>query len=72
MWMRVRLIRKLAERIDGIDLRTYEPGDTLEVTRSDARLLIAEGWAARETPRRYRSGVPQQTAVAAHRPKRTK
>jgi hypothetical protein len=70
--MRVRLIRKLAERIDGIDLRAYEPGDTLDIARSEARLLIAEGWAARETARRYRASGSTQTAVAAHRPKRSK
>ena len=43
--MRVRLLRKLAERIDGVDLSRHAVGDTFSVSAEDARLLIAEGWA---------------------------
>ena len=46
--MRVRLIRKFAEMIDGIDLRTHETGDTLDIPAPEARLLMAEGWALPE------------------------
>ena len=46
--MRVRLIRKHAERIDGVDLRGCEPGDVLDVSAADGRLLIAEQWAMPE------------------------
>jgi hypothetical protein len=45
--MRVRLVRKLAERIDGIDLSNYKIGDVLELPARKARLLFAEGWASR-------------------------
>jgi hypothetical protein len=43
--MQVRLTRKLADYIDGVDLRSHEVGDTFDVPVSDAILLIAEGWA---------------------------
>jgi hypothetical protein len=42
---RVRLTRKLAVKLDGIDLSTYRTGDVIEVEQSDADLLVAEGWA---------------------------
>jgi hypothetical protein len=43
--VRVRLIRKLAERVNGIDLSKVRVGDTFDVAFKDARILIAEGWA---------------------------
>jgi hypothetical protein len=43
--MRVRLVKKVAQMIDGIDLRAYEPGDILDLEPSEARLLVEEGWA---------------------------
>ena len=43
--MRVQLTKKLAEMLDGIDLSHYAVGDIMEVTRAEAELLIAEGWA---------------------------
>lgn len=46
--MRVRLTRKLAREIDGIDLSNYDVGDTMDLPTSKARLLIAEGWAIAE------------------------
>ena len=46
--MRVQLLRKLAEMIDGIDLSAYRLGDILDLAQSEAALLVAEGWAVRE------------------------
>jgi hypothetical protein len=46
--MRVRLTRKLAEVIDGVDLSGHTVGDAFDLPRRDARLLIAEGWAQRD------------------------
>jgi len=43
--MRVQLVRKLAERIDGVDLSRRSVGDTFRVPPLQARLLIAEHWA---------------------------
>jgi hypothetical protein len=45
----VVLTRKLAEVINGIDLSERCVGDRLPLSRAEARLLIAEGWA-RPTP----------------------
>lgn len=45
MW--VRLIRKFAEVIDGIDLSERNIGDVVEMPEREARTLIAEGWAER-------------------------
>ena len=47
--MRVQLIKKLAEMLDGIDLSAHQRGDILDLTRSEAALLVAEGWAVRES-----------------------
>lgn len=43
--MRVRLTRKLADCIDGVDLRGHEVDEVLDVSPKDARLLMAEEWA---------------------------
>jgi hypothetical protein len=43
MW--VRLIRKLADRVDGVDLSERQVGDVFEAPDLEGRLLIAEGWA---------------------------
>jgi hypothetical protein len=67
--MRVRLTKKYAEMIDGIDLRPHKPGDTLDLGRPQARLLIAEGWAVREGPRRYMSAASIPASAAKDRPR---
>ncbi len=43
--MRVRLTRKFAEAIDGIDLSRHCVGDFIDLPQHDADLLLAEGWA---------------------------
>jgi len=43
--MRIKLTRKLADTLDGIDVSRNRAGDILELTRHEAELLIAEGWA---------------------------
>ena len=43
---RVQLVRKLANRLDGIDVSAYEQGDIIDLPWRDAELLIAERWAA--------------------------
>jgi hypothetical protein len=42
----VRLTRKFAEAINGVDLSRNQVGDLLDLSFRDARMLIAEGWAA--------------------------
>jgi hypothetical protein len=43
--MRVRLTRRLAECVDGIDLKQRRVGDFLDLSSHDGKMLIAEGWA---------------------------
>jgi hypothetical protein len=44
--MRIRLLRKLAPRLNGIDVSLHHVGDILELPPYQAELLIAEGWAS--------------------------
>jgi len=43
--MRIRLVRKLANTIDGVDISDYAVGDVIDLRSHEARLLIAEQWA---------------------------
>jgi len=45
--LKLRLTRKLAECIDGIDLSEVRPGDIIDVPAREAALLLAERWAVR-------------------------
>ena len=46
--MKVRLTRKLAPFVDGIDLSGHEVGDVFDLPPEHARLVIAEDWAIPE------------------------
>jgi hypothetical protein len=67
----VRLTRKYADMIDGVNLKDTAVGDRLELSRRDADVLIAEGWA--EFDRRL---LPRRAIAADHgrrpRTKKTK
>jgi len=43
--VRVRLIRKIAHQLDGVDVSSHAVGETFELSAADAGLLVAEGWA---------------------------
>jgi hypothetical protein len=43
--VRVRLTRKFADLIDGIDLSQRRKGDLIDLTSAEARILLLEGWA---------------------------
>lgn len=49
--MRVRVVRKLADYLDGVDLSRYNEGDVIDLPRREADLLVAEGWACRPESR---------------------
>jgi len=49
--MRVKLTRKLADHLDGIDLSECREGAILALPDRDAELLIAEQWAIAVTER---------------------
>jgi hypothetical protein len=46
--VRVRLLRKFAPEIDGVDLSHNDVGEIVELPLPKAQLLIAEGWAVAE------------------------
>jgi hypothetical protein len=46
--LRVRLIRKLAARLNGIDVSRVKVGDVIELPDIQAIMLVKEGWAAVE------------------------
>lgn len=54
--MKVVLIRKLADEIDGVNVRDYRPGDVVDVPLREARLLVLEEWAIPD--RRERQSTP--------------
>ena len=43
--MKVRLSKKLAERLNGIDVSSVRAGDVLDVSEREAAILLAEQWA---------------------------
>jgi len=43
--MRVRVVRKLADRVDGIDLSHCIEGDVIDLSDREASVIIAERWA---------------------------
>lgn len=49
--MRVRLIRKLANSLNGVDLKKVRVGEVVDMSNSEASMLIAEGWAEPLTAR---------------------
>jgi hypothetical protein len=53
--MRVRLVRKLANVLNGIDLSHVKVGDVLNLLPHQAAVLVAEGWA--EETERAPTGV---------------
>jgi hypothetical protein len=44
-YIRVQLIRKLANRLNGVDLTPYSVGQVIELPERAAAVLISEGWA---------------------------
>lgn len=68
--MQVRLTRKLANLIDGIDLSRRNVGDIIDVPEREARILIAEGWAEPTVSRVPRGVPPQPADVPRHSRKR--
>ena len=55
--VRVRLTKKLANRMDGVDVSPHRVGDILDLPAAQARLLVAEEWAVDRERRRAASRV---------------
>jgi hypothetical protein len=71
MW--IRLTRRLARCIDGVNLSAHQVGDVFEVTRREGELLVAEAWAAIVAPpaRAFRSrpATTSSRPTGEHRPR---
>jgi hypothetical protein len=63
--VRVRLTRKFANSIDGVDLRKVKPGDVFDVSPDQARILIAEGWGQADENDKYTA--PKRTTKTKKR-----
>jgi hypothetical protein len=44
--MRVRLTRKFAGKLNGVDLNGHTIGDVIDLPKHDAEMLIEERWAS--------------------------
>ena len=56
--LRVRLTKKLAAALNGIDVSALRVGDVIELPDSAARMMVAEGWAEPEAAPAQTSLVP--------------
>ena len=66
--VRVKLVKKLALALDGIDLSPYDVGDEFDCSQEEARLLILEGWAQQVDEYEDESGIvydpPSESVMA--------
>ena len=46
--MKVRLTKKLADQLDGVDVSHRQEGDLLDLSAHDAAMLVEERWAIPE------------------------
>ena len=65
--MKVVLVRRLADSLDGVDVSKHEVGDTLDLSTRDAEVLMAEGWVVAER----RTELQGMHAVERRRPRRS-
>lgn len=59
--MRVKLVRKFANVLNGVDLSAINVGDVLDLMPYQAQMLILEGWAE-EAPHRPGKVIELQSA----------
>jgi hypothetical protein len=72
--MFVRLTKKLADVVNGLDISHCNEGDVIDVPAHHAQMLMSEGWAEEVSPDVTPSCAPvwkpRERAVAAERPMR--
>lgn len=64
----MRLIRKIACQVDGVDISSHAVGEVFDLPSSEAGLLVAEGWAVVE-PQVDGYAVPAFAAPAGAGPR---
>ena len=64
--VRVKLIKKLALVLDGIDLTPYSVGDVFACSHAEGDLLVREGWAQPVTEKSARLDLepPSESLLA--------
>ena len=65
--MRIRLTRKLSQRLNGVDISRQSVGDVVDLPRHDAELLLAEGWALPATDNHFEASPSPQGANTKQR-----
>jgi len=70
--MRIRLTRRLAEKLNGVDLSHRRVGDLMELSTHDAEVLIAAKWgvaveSAAITPQRAEAACQPPHRKPRHR-----
>ena len=68
----VRLLRKYAASIDGVNLEDAAVGDRLDLSPRDANILIVEGWAVHVDDERLERLLPRALAADNSRRSRKK
>jgi hypothetical protein len=63
----IRLTRKLAATLNGLNVSNVSVGEVIDVSGADAAMMVAEGWAEPISPIDDRSGDPGRMAVASDR-----
>jgi hypothetical protein len=58
--VKVRIFKRPAETLDGVDLNKYAPGLVYDVSRELAEYLVLEGFAKFEMRRTTRPGLKQK------------
>ena len=64
-YIKVRLIRKLANRLNGVDLTGYAVGQVVDLPERAAAILLAEGWALLIPTAVARDAAPAPTALSS-------
>ena len=64
----IRLTRKLAEMLNGVDLRGFTVGEVLQLDERLAAMLMAEGWAEAVTPLNVRATADDRRRSRGRRP----
>jgi hypothetical protein len=69
--IRIRLTRKLAAFLNGVDLSAFRVGDVRELPNASAAMLIAEGWGE-PAPTRSTAVLRKRLALPGERRRRKK
>ena len=61
--VRIRLTRKLADELNGLDLRPFHVGQVIDLADPLARMLMAERWAEEAIPLDWSSTADDRSAT---------